>query len=625
MKITHPFTSPRRHRRRRSRRERSSRGRIWLILAALAGGFALGLAVLSLGPRLINHWRESHSLQEAALQLQKDDLAGATASAHSALDASPNSVAAYRILAEASERQNKPETVTWRAQIARLQPQDVDSQLNLASAGLRFGQLEIARKALESVLPAARDLAAYNVVAGWLARAQGDEAGVERHFAAAVEKEPQNDLYQFNLASLRIKSPDLQKSDPARATLERLKGTTAYRAGSLRALLSDAVQRNDLGTADRFAQELQMSAEVTFADYLLCLDFYRRLDQKKFAALLEKVKPVAARNAEDLALLLRWMNEHEMSGEVLRWSDKLKAEETATPPAAIEIAEALIAQKNWSRLRRWTRGGAWGDAEYLRLAYQAFAARQLRQTAADAEFTSLWQSAVRAAAEKTEREIRLARLASRGNLPTEAEQLWLRVAHNPLSRREALDALFEIYRANNDLPNLFLTAQRLHEMSPNEAIVAAEYARLSLILERNISEGQRIAKEAYTQAPDEPLCALSYALSLFSQGRTADGIEVLKKVPAERLQEPHHAVYAAVLLLDEGKMEEARPFLEAAKAGPIFPEEKTLLDEMRQKADRVAAATPEPLPTSSPDAAISVSPSPIPPPPASASPSPNAH
>ena len=98
-----------------------------------------------------------------------------------------DSLAAFYILAEASEKQNRPETVAWRAQIARLQPQDLDSQLNLASAALRFGQLDTARKALENVAPADRDRAAYHVVAGWLARAQGNDADVEQHFAAAVE------------------------------------------------------------------------------------------------------------------------------------------------------------------------------------------------------------------------------------------------------------------------------------------------------------------------------------------------------------------------------------------------------------------------------------------------------
>ena len=53
-----------------------------------------------------------------------------------------------------------------------------------------------------------------------------------------------------------------------------------------------------------------MSPQVTFSDYLLCLEFYRRFGGKKFGALLEKVKPVAVRNTRDLAQLLSWMNKN---------------------------------------------------------------------------------------------------------------------------------------------------------------------------------------------------------------------------------------------------------------------------------------------------------------------------
>jgi len=70
-------------------------------------------------------------------------------------------------------------------------------------------------------------------------------------------------------------------------------------------------------------------------------------------------------------------------------------------------------------------------------------------------------------------------------LPAEAEQLWLRVSKDPPARREALDALFKIYRANNDLPNLYRIAQRLHESSPSEISVAADYARLALLIDQN--------------------------------------------------------------------------------------------------------------------------------------------
>ncbi len=80
--------------------------------------------------------------------LAQQDFDGATAAAREIVQSHPDSLSAFHILAEASEKQNQSETVAWRAQIARLQPQDLDSQLNLASAALRFGQLDTARKAL---------------------------------------------------------------------------------------------------------------------------------------------------------------------------------------------------------------------------------------------------------------------------------------------------------------------------------------------------------------------------------------------------------------------------------------------------------------------------------------------
>jgi predicted Zn-dependent protease len=582
---------------------RSVRG--GLIILAVIAGFALGLLALTIGPKLVNTWRESRWLRQAEANLKQGNFNGANDAAQQALQINHDSLPAYQILAEATEKQNRAETVVWRAEIARLRPRDIDSQLNLASAALRFGQLDAARKALESVPKENRESAPYHVVAGWLARAQGDEAGQERHFAAALAKEPRNETYQYNLAAVRIKSPDPQKNAQARATFEHLIKSAPFRAGSLRALLNDAIQHSNVEAADRFAQELQLSPQATFSDDLLCLDFYKKLDQKKLATLLEKVKPLAARQFDDLAALMEWMNGNGMSAEVLRWMEKLPPEKTANPPPAIEVAAAFTAQKNWSRLRRWTKGGNWGDSEYLRLAYQAFARQQSREGGADAESASLWHDAERACEEYPEREIRLARLASKWNLPNQAEQLWLRVAHNPLSRREALDALFEIYRASNDLPNLYLTAMRLHETSPEEPLIAAEYARLSIILDRNTNEGQRVAKEAFDQAPTEPPCAVAQALSLNSQGRTPDGIAVLQKLAPEKLHDARVALYFAVLLLDDGKADAAHEFIDAANSGFVFPEEKKLLQDALQKQSSSTSSTPTPSPTISPSPANS--------------------
>ena len=159
-----------------------------LIVLAVIAGFALGLLVLSIGPKFVSAWRESRLLRQAETNLKQGNFNAANDAARQALQIDRDSLAAYQILAEATEKQNRAETVVWRAQIARLQPRDIDSQLNLASAALRFGQLDAARKALDSVPKENRESAPYHVVAGWLARAQGDEASQERHFAAALEK-----------------------------------------------------------------------------------------------------------------------------------------------------------------------------------------------------------------------------------------------------------------------------------------------------------------------------------------------------------------------------------------------------------------------------------------------------
>lgn len=590
-------------RRRRKRRVKSpgggrtglTPGRAAICAVALLVGFGVGLFSLTYGPQAYRGWRESRLLKRASTMLEKENFDGATRAAREVLQIHHDSLAAYHILAEASEKQNRPESVAWRAQIARLQPHTLESHLNLASAALRFEQIDTARKALANVAPQDRDRAAYHVVAGWLARAQGNDAEVEEHFAAAVNKESGNDLYQFNLAVLRIRSPAPEKNEESRKVLERLSKMPAFRAGSLRALLADAVQRNELDRADTLAQDLQMSQEVTFSDYLLCLEFYRKLDQRKFSALLEKVKPVAARNPLDLALLMDWLNKNGLGAELLKWMEKLPSEVTTNPPPAIAIADAFAEAKNWSRLKRWTRSGSWGDSEYLRLAYQAYASKQARQSSAETEFDALWHSAERAASDRPDREIYLARLATKWNFSIEAEQLWLRLSKSAPLRREALDVLFRIYRASNDLPNLYRIAQRLHETSPNEPGTAANYARLALLVDQNPAEGHRVAKEAYDRAPDDVNAAMTYAFSLYGLGRTADGIEIMKKLPSDGLHDPHAAVYAAVLLLDENQVAAAQEYIAAAQAGPIFPEEKKLLDEAIAK-----ATPPSPSPTVTP-------------------------
>lgn len=575
-----------------------SPARAALLVGVIVLVLVCGVFLFSYGSKFYSGWRERNLLKRAATMLEQGKLPQAAQTARNVLELHRDSLPAFYILAEAAEKRNLEEAVSWRAQIARLLPHNLDSQLNLASAALRFGHLDTARSALGNVEPDDRGRARFHVVAGWLAQAEGNIGEQERQFAAAVKQEPGNDVYQFNLAALQIRSSDPEKSASARETLDRLRQSQDFRTGSLRALLNEAIDRGDLDGADKFAQELQMSQEVTFADYLLCLNLYLKLDEKKFDALLEKVKPVAARNPPDLALLMDWMNNNGLAAEVLKWVDKLPSEVTTHSPVAITVAEAFAHMKNWSRLKRWTRTSSWAEDDYLRLAYQSYAARQARQTVGDAESDRLWRSAENAASGRPEREVNLARLATKWNLSIEAGQLWSSVSKNPSTRREALDALCRIYRKNNELRKLYDVLQRLHESSPNEIAITAALARLGLNIDHNTEQAQALAKEAYDRAPEDANCAVTYAFALYGLGRTTEGLEIMRKLPADKLHDPHTAVYVATLLLDENETEAAKEYVEAAQRTALYTEEKKLLEEAKVK---LAPPLPTPSPTAAPE------------------------
>src|ERR1051325_9869764 len=578
------------------------RRRIAIVITGMAICLLLGVVFVTYGSRAYQTWHQRRLLQQATTLLQNGNLSEAAQIAQELARRHPDSLGALSIMADTAERQNLEEAVAWRQRIARLLPKDAESQLNFASAALRFGKLDLAREALNRISLRDRDSAAFHIVAGWLARAEGNFVEQEEQFAAAVNKEPNNDLYQFNLAALQIRSKDAEKSKKAREALQRLTTIAPYRTGAVRALLNDAVERNDLTAADAFAQQLQMSPEVTFSDYLLCLNFYRKLDEKKFRQLLEKVKPFAARDASDLASLIEWMNQSGLAADVVKWVDKLPATRLSSPPASVSFADAYATVKNWTRLKHWTRTGNWGDAEYLRLAYEAIAERHSRSNNTS-ESEKLWQSAAELSGKEPGHQLALARLATKWQMSTHAEELWMRLEDDPTMRRESLDALRELYRTKDDTTKLYAVLERLHDTSPNETSITADLARLGLNLGENADRAHQLAKEAYDRAPDDVNCAVTYAYSLSRLGKDEEALAIVEGLPADQLHDPHAAVYVALMLAKGHDLAGAREYIAAAENGKLYSEEKKVLQEVKSRlleTSATASPTESPMPSVTP-------------------------
>src|SRR5205807_8036089 len=95
---------------------------------------------------------------------------------------------------------------------------------------------------------------------------------------------------------------------------------------------------------------------------------------------------------------------------------------------------------------------------------------------------------------------------------------------------------------------------------------------------------------------DDVNCAVTYAFSLYVQGRTTEGLEIIRNLPPDALHDPHAAVYVAVLLIDDNQADGAKEYIQAAKRGPIYAEEKRLLEDELTK---IAGASPSPTPSPS--------------------------
>jgi hypothetical protein len=192
-----------------------------------------------------------------------------------------------------------------------------------------------------------------------------------------------------------------------------------------------------------------------------------------------------------------------------------------------------------------------------------------------------------------ERELMLARLATKWQLANQAEELWVRVEENPTMRREALDNLRQLYRARDETTKLYAVLQRLHESSPNEAPITADLAQLGLDLGENTESSHQLAKEAYDRAPNEVNCAVTYAFSLHRLARNAEALAITQSLSPDQLHDPHAAVYVALVLVDGNEFEGAKDYIAAAENGKLYPEEKKLLEEAKTKLIS-ASAIPSP-------------------------------
>jgi tetratricopeptide (TPR) repeat protein len=539
-------------------------------------------AVLALGAyRGYGVWRKHHLAQQAQEFFARKDYQSAVLVARHLLQLDPRNVAACRIMAETADLAGKREALPWREQVVALEPSVAENRIALASAALRFGQFELARKNLDAVDAAGRATVKYHQLAGVLAIAEKKTALAESEFAAALALEPGNPQFALNLATVRLTSTELPTREKARIELAGLVEQPALRLDALRALTTDALANKSSGGAAKWASQLRLEKGATFSDLLLYLEATHKTDAATTA--LREVEANAIRSPAVAAALITWMNRHGMAQAAREWGLALPKEIVTAPPVPLAIAEAYSFLQDWSGLHAWVDEKNWGDEEFLRLAALSHALHHLTPgDRSSMESQTAWNAALKATKNRPDRLVAIAQLAEGWGYTAEAADAWWLIANGNENAKEALTALQRLYKAKQDSHGLLRVAKRAAELNPADLVAANNCASLGLLLNGD-SSARRLATKLHAENPTNAAFSSTYAFALFTEGKTSEALKEMETLKEAQLRHPVIAAYYFVMLVENGKMERAHLFLSAANKAQLLPEEQQLLTAATRK------------------------------------------
>ncbi len=546
------------------------------IFAALVLLCGIGVFV---GRPIFKKWQQDRLITGAMDFLAKRDTRSAYVMANRAFQNDPRSIAACRIAASVAEAEHSPATIFWRQRIVDILPGEPGPLVDLAAAATGFGETFIAENALAQITPEKRGTTAFLQVAASLAIAQKQYPAALASYQQALQLEPQNKDLQLALATLRIGVSDGPDAENARKLLTTLRTEPKFALAATRALLTDARKRDDSPAALKLASELRHSAGASLADNLRYLDELQHAGDPGIDAELQILKAGAGQNGDLIYVVASWMTTHDRAKQTAEWLATFPAKVRASLPVQLATSEVCAALGDWKQLRELLNKGEWGDLEFLRFAMLAKVVDETTGHARKADFQAHWERATSSTIGNPNALSMLARLVTTWGWKNEAAQVWWLLAAKPSGQRSALKVLFRIYSEQKDTRGLYRVAKRVLHVEPTNPVARNNVASLALLLGEDEAEAHRLAEENYQQSPAQPVAASTYAMSLHRQKRTADAVAIFSKVPPAALEDPSIAACYGFLLAENGELEKARPFLEAAdkQKEKLFPEEAAMV------------------------------------------------
>ena len=527
--------------------------------------------------------RETRSIEQAREFMAKTDYRNASLSARQALQMNSCNVEACQMIAELADLSRSPQAINWRRRVAELNP-SIENKLMLASTALRLQgpPYPLAAQTLEELASSSKNIAAYHAVSAELALKLKKPVEAVAGLEQANRLDPTNELYQFNLAVLRLQSTNAAAASAAHATLDRLRANPNLGSVALRWLITDSLRQDDLATAQQFSQQLLAGPQAAPGDRLQHLTILRQSNSPEFTSFLGVTQKNAQTNASEIYGLSAWMISQNLVDEALVWLTNCPVKIRAEQPVPLAIVDCYLTKKDWGRLDTFLQEQKkWADRECLRLAFLSLAAAELKQNlAAEAR----WRAAVREAGERLGPLTALLAMAESWKREKAQEDLLWLIAQRFPGERWTLRELNRIYLANGNTYGLNKLYSATAGYDSKNYVAQNNLAATSFLLKLNLPRAHELAKEVFTQHPEEPIVASTYAYSLHLQGRTQEGLAVLTKQKTEALEIPSVALYYGLLLSASGETNKADKYLGIAAQSKLLPEEKALLTNATRRA-----------------------------------------
>ncbi|CAM2973643.1 hypothetical protein [Rariglobus hedericola] len=570
-------------------RYRNWRGRIYEGQFAMIRAAVIGVVVLILagvgyvaGRPVWDKWRYQRAMSQAMDYAERQDYRSSMLALKRATELAPMDLATWREVSDRLAELGSPQAIVARENAVRLAPGDMTMRLALVGEALRFGQIDVAHEALDTIDEAARRDAAFHRLAAAVAMATGSEADLETHLEALVAAEPKDAIARFNLAAVRVWQTDERKQALALADLEQLTLVPEARVRASLELLKHAARIRDGDRARVVVDLLTQRLGVRGSSVAAAAG-----EPAGWQALLQGLQEAAAAgDAADVALVARWLGDVRLRREALVWIEGLP-DEKRNAPSVLRVAAGLSAElEDYDRLEPLLLAGGLGplppDAVRLSVAAQL---QRLRYQKSRGRAT--WEDALTACGESVQALTGLATLADIWGDAEGNERVLQEILKRQPKTHWVYLALRNRYSAQGDTMKLWQLYGSWAQARPDDPEFARTWISLGLALDRITPDSARGAIQRGEQPKASPLDqALAAAIHARAK-RRAPALALLDAIPAAVRSRPDIAYWRVVVLAGEpSRADEARAALLFARRAGLLPEENALLDAAERKLGR---------------------------------------